>query len=810
MGENQTKMKTLQLAKLTLASIGLATLSLPASASAESCRNEQFRTGAAAALPDCRAYEVVSPQMSSPDRGAELFANEASLGGERFAWDTESALYPGSPTAGPEYLSTRTADGWSTQDMIPPQSAQTGICGNAAYIAAWAPDLSRSVLADGWNWTGYPLEPDDAGTANCGHDEPLLVEGEPQGAQNLFLHASDAPAQAGFYQLLNLTPPNLATRNAWLKAASADFGHFVFGSALALTPEAPLPPPSSGKNVREDVYDSAGGALRLVTILPGGSPTWGLLANSWNSEEFASANYTNAVSADGERVFFYAGGEISGGRYVGANLYARENAARPRSEECAGPGKACTVQLDVAQAGAAGPGGGGRFQWASADGSKVFFTDCDRLTEDSTAVASGGCEGFRTESGYQPPSGNDLYEYDLNKPEGQRLSDLTVDHEGTDALGADVQGLAGASEDGSYVYFVADGVLTGGEANQRGETAQAGQPNLYVRHASATTYIATLEAPDYERQLFGQCAWASHVRLEDTAHPTTVLCARLSSDGRFLVFDSLKSLTGYDSTVLNPQHPGERDAEIFRYDAAANTLDCTSCDPGGAPPTARFSQGPKIEAPTTAPTYNHGVPAYLTRYVSDSGRVFFDTANALLPADVNGTLDVYESEPPGDGSCAESSPAFRASDGGCLYLISSGSSPNPSQFKDASASGDDVFFVTGQGLVNSDSDNARSTYDARVGGGFAEPAASEEACDEKEKPCRPPISTPALASSPLTATFTGPGNLTPTPPPPPPKKRLCRKGFKKAKVHGRSVCKRVRKHHKHHRSTRHAGRNRHK
>ncbi len=42
---------------------------------------------------------------------------------------------------------------------------------------------------------------------------------------------------------------------------------------------------------------------------------------------------------------------------------------------------------------------------------------------------------------------------------------------------------------------------------------------------------------------------------------------------------------------------------------------------------------------------------YQSRYLSNSGRLFFNSSDALVPADVNGKEDVYEYEPAGVGSC---------------------------------------------------------------------------------------------------------------------------------------------------------------
>ena len=80
-------------------------------------------------------------------------------------------------------------------------------------------------------------------------------------------------------------------------------------------------------------------------------------------------------------------------------------------------------------------------------------------------------------------SGKNLYEYDLDTGPATDL---------TPAGKAEVQSVSGISEDGSYVYFVADGVLTGSQANEHGETAQGGQPNVYLARGGTTTFIATL------------------------------------------------------------------------------------------------------------------------------------------------------------------------------------------------------------------------------------------------------------------------------------------------------------------------------
>ena len=753
---------------LALAPPTLLVTAAPAPAlAAEPCPNEQFRTGFSASLPDCRAYEMVSPLASQPfNRGN--FGSQASVSGDRMGFYAPNGASAGSPSFGPYYLSARRSSGWSTEDAIPPQTTAGGIL--CTPVIFYSLDLSKGVLADGWNWgEGYPRYPDDHQSSNCSHDEPELVPGEPRGFQNLFLRDNETAS----YGLIDVTPQGVGPRDAWFQSGSSDFSHIVFTDPAKLTPEAPTVPGGISDQgiyayaVGEDLYEWVGGVVRLVTVLPGGAPVWGLLANGFESQTHTSVVWTHAVSADGERVFFYAGGEAFGPSaplpksetYVGGGLYLREKAAREQSSVAAGkctePAKACTVQIDAAESGAPGPSGGGHFQWATPDGSKAFFTDESQLTAGSKAEAG------------KP----DLYEYEVNPEAGKpgTLTDLTAG--ATEP--ADVQGLSGISDDGSSVYFVAEGALTGEQENSQGAKAHAGKPNLYLRHAGATTFIATLDTFGEDSQggakVGDSCDWESYSppgqkRSREGAEREEVpncMSARVSPNGAFLAFNSLKSLTGYDNIVAGS---GERDHEIFLYEAAQNKLSCASCEPEGAPPTAEAagSGDPRIESPTHDETFN-SFPTYLPHQLTDTGQVFFTTQNKLLPGDVNGLSNVYEYQ------------------GGRLSLISSGTGSGASRFKDASVNGNNLFFTTTQALVRSDTDNTLSLYDARVNGGFAEPPPPSEPC-EGEEACHGPFSAPPVASSPASAAFSGPGNLTPPEPKPAVKPKQLTRAQKLAKA----------------------------
>jgi len=670
-----------------------------------SCSNAQLRTGYSAHLPDCRAYELVTPPGSRPfiNNGYLVNGARAATSGDALAWVSWYPI-PGAQSEGDFNLSIRGGQGWSTVGVIPPQSQTNAALFPCIPSVFFSPDLSEGVLSDGFDAQGSSF----GGT--CGSDDPLLVSGEPQGAANLFLHAS----AGGPYQLVDVnaagTPPTSAQlgdppNNAELEGASSDLSHVVFEDEAQLTPDAPA---------ALDIYEYSDGVVRLVSVLPDGTPVQATVANSYQYEgpgqisgpgfgKQGAEGFTNAVSADGSRVFFQANG----------NLYVREHADQPQSPvaggSCTDLAEACTVQVDASQG--SGSGGGGTFEWASSDGSDVFFTD----------DASAGLTADTV-----PDSGQNLYQYDLDTG---KLTDLTP------AVPAQVQGVSGVSDNGSYVYFVADGALAQGAA--------AGQPNLYLYHAGMTVLIATLGPGD----------------AEDWTASSNALGALVSPNGRYLAFDSQNRVTGYDNT---DQSTGSPDDEIYLYDADTGSLRCASCDPNGAAPTAPASLPGQEWISTTAEVL---APTYLQRSLVDDGRVFFDSRDALTPGAANGQSNVFESEPQGVGSCSQPS--------GCVSLISSGSSDNGSFFYDASPSGDDVFFITTQNLLGSGSDGQLSVYDARVNGGFAPGAGTPIPCANADT-CQGPVGSAPASPSADTATFSGPGSHRSSGSPPPGKLRLLR------------------------------------
>jgi len=665
------------------------------------------------ALPDDRAYEQVTPVAKGDGSllpaGEGLYAfgggYQASASGDKLAFITVTSL-PGAQAGGANpVLATRGSSGWSAQSIVPPQAATTGLL-QSPKVAGYSPDLSKVAFEDG------------GGEAYEGQDDPPLVSGEPPNNKNLFLRDNISAS----YQLMNITPQGDTPAPAGFSGASADYSHVVFSSETQLTPDA--------LNGTANVYQWQDGTVSLVSQIPvapatrcgGGGPACvaapqGANAGAGNYPATDDGGQMNAVSHDGSKIFFKDGiGPDPNGQ-----LYVRENGTT-------------TVEISASQkTNGSGPGGtdpnGPLFPtyWpASADGSEAFFTSCEQLTNDSTAVFDGS-SGCKSQGEFV---GSDLYRYDTASG---GLTDLTVDHH-SDPLGADVQGVLGSSDDGSYVYFVANGVLAGGASlgdcseDQFGDVT--GQCNLYLSHDGTTTFIARLDNVGDRSDWNGEST------------------ARVTPNGTHVAFQSLRSLTGYDNTVASGSECGSQYGggslppqctEIFLYDASAGQLHCASCNPSGARPIGRASlplAGERGATDTGAGFFGF---EYVQRNLSeDGGRLFFDSEDALVPGDINGKRDVYEYE------------------NGRPYLISTGTSGDNSGFIDASASGSDVFFETGSQLVGQDTDQNNDIYDARVGGGFSSAQTPPPCFGEA---CKSPPSAQPEGQTPGSAGVSGAGNL---------------------------------------------------
>jgi len=696
-------------------------------------------------LLDARRWEMVSP----PNKyGAQLISLhqtsviQAAAAGGALAYVATTPTEP-EPQANPSVtsvLSTRGAGGWSSRDVDPPiYGGAVGVqVGHTVEYDLFSEDLSLGALQPQGD---FPPPGSPQSLSSEATEQTVFLRNPASGASlPLVTRANDTAEPFEPFGVIGSSgapcgpSPSPFCGPAFV-AASPDLSHVVFSSRVALTPK-PLPPGLGATSLYEwSSAVSPSTPLQQINLLPRENGEEAVAPDASLGERTAGA-----VSADGRVVWS-----------TPEHLYVRDVA---RGE---------TVQLDVPEgepAAAPKP----RFRFASRDGSRVLFTDQQPLTS-----ASGE---------------DDLYECDLVEgPAGLRceLHDLTPITAGEQAR---VQGgVVAASSDGTWVYFVANGVLGDGAVHgtckAAPEDSATQRCNLYVHHAGATRLVTVLSGADYP-------VWSGS------------LTSRASSDGEWLAFMSALPLTGYDN---RDAHSGQPDQEVYLYHASALTLACASCDPTGARPVGRehieatlagggttdYTEHTWFAAELPRPSgFEIGNPDYQARYLSNAGRLFFDANDALVGQDANATGDVYEYEPEGEGGEAErcgptstgANIAFKPENtytaetgqgtesAACVGLISSGGG-SESVFLDASENGSDTFFLTADKLAPQDTDTSLDVYDAHIcttASPCSAPVGPETACESADACRAAPTPQPGVFGSPASDTLAGPASAAPPPP----------------------------------------------
>jgi hypothetical protein len=708
-------------------------------------------------LADNRAWELVSPPEKD-GAGIEAIGGETGDGPAggimQAAEDGNSVTYTANAPIVPEpegshapegtqVLSTRSAQGWSSQDLATPTRRAEGLSpGGPQEYRLFSQDLSAAIVR--------PLGIEQK-------QEPPLVSGLAEEEKSIYIrhNASCQSAPATCFEAL-LTAANVnvneegeregyAGVSAEFLDATPDLSHVVFEAheiSLKVTPTEVDPP---------GLYEWHAGTLALVSRLPGTNqpaegerPRLGEVAPS-ESER----NTRHAISNDGSRVFW--------SNEAGNRIYMRDTVANT------------TVQVNSVVAGLTEPPeeepelDEARYQTASVDGSHVFFTDTARLTPHSTLTPVSF--GSPADLYVWVPAGVEGCGPSSATPEGPGewsgggcVTDLTAS---SSVRSADVQGLViGASEDGTYVYFVANGKLA--------EDAQAGNCNDQVAVEACELYGAHLVAGKWETRAIALLSGedANDWVLSALGAKLGQMTSRVAPNGGFLAFMSDRNLTGYENVDV---HSGARDEEVFLYDWGARHLTCASCKPGARPEgvfdteAAGEGVGLVVDRPGLWPNrwLAGSVPGWTpltsfiapeqSRYLTNDGRLFFNSPDQLaeLPAGEHYVHkeNVYEYEPASVGGCERSA--------GCVSLLSSGTSSQESAFIDASPSGNDVFFVTSQQLLPQDRDHSFDLYDARV-------CTDASPCLPPEPPPPPPCGDEASCRPPGTAppSFGTPGTTT--------------------------------------------------
>jgi hypothetical protein len=695
--------------------------------SASSCPNRTL-SGFTPSLPDCRAYEFVSggggPGEIYPPEGPETLKNpgedvttevpmRAAAAGGSVAYVAEAGEIEGSGASGLGLGNQFLATRGASGwgvSNITPQISESEVIPQSPVYAAYSPDLSLGIFSS--NSAALSAAASPHGPAGC----YVLYSRAIDGAFHALFSETQTPGECG----KPMPPETFLPQNLLYAGANTGTPMVAAGTHLLFQSPAPLvagvhaSEPQTHQEEEEkgsNLYESVGGVVKPVSVLENGEP--------------------DANASFGAPPLPRPGSDVVGSRPDLANVI-------------------------------------------SADGSRIFWTDLttgkiyERVDQTSTVAVS---EGAAT---YWDGSADGRYVFYTEGEALLRFDTQTGMRETLVGSGAGVQGVAGISEDGAYVYFVAQGALAAGAEVRKCTTALADRTalelsgkgtieeierfseekvseehghlpagrgcNVYVSHGGETKLVAALSAQDdaLERSRSGEGillgVWQGELGSRT---------AQVTAGGRELVFESTQQLTGYDNSVLDETHNLEFGVEVFVYEADTGGVACASCDPSGAPP-ALEPGGSATYLPVSMS------PTFMRRWASaDGSEVFFDSSQPLSKQDTNRIQDVYEWERAGSGTCPAGSPG-----GGCISLLSGGDSSDNSFFVDASADGTDVFFThRGQLGGIGRSDGHSGLLDARAGGGFDD---ASLACTGTGCQGVPPA--PPTFATPPSATFGGTGN----------------------------------------------------
>ncbi len=694
------------------------------------CANEALReANHSTTLPDCRTYELVSPATKNGALiGAPLFGPRYSIaaGGEGvtatsiqcFAESTACVGdrgYEGSP-----FVFSRTPGGWQTKAIALPSDV---------YNSSTTRMLSSGGALFG---TRNPDTGDETWYARIGGDEieALGPFGPPSAVEALKGIGSEFAATDDLTHVMYGTEPS---RVRW---------PFDVSDAQALYE-----------------YTGFGQSQPLLVGVTGAQGSNDLISSCGSGYGTGAANYVSmSMSADGGTVLFRAlacggGSGSNASKPVPVNeIYARIDGEGPNARTVAisEPGApqapqsnpACTTPQCLTNTTNEDRFRDATVVGASADARRIYFLSGQQLTDEASQDPN--LDEATACKHSQGANGCNLYLYEDPQEDplsGRHLFDASAGD--TSGLGPQVQEVLAVSGDGSHVYFIAKGVLTE-EPNSFGKRAFEGAENLYVYEHDAAypqghvAYVTALTQANVGSDVGG------------------VGFANVTPDGRYLIFPSRLGLTPDARPGIGPQ-------QVYRYDAESGDLTRVSIgfkgfgDDGNG---GRSGANASIVAAgvglvgTTSPGRSDPTMSHDGRYV------FFMSPVALTPGALNEVLigpetfaqNVYGWRAQGASGCAEAR--------GCISLISDGKDVSPAgklinavELLGVDASGENAFFTTASQLTWQDTDTQMDYYDARVGGGFAEPARPVPCQGDA---CKGAGTGAAAESSPATQTFNGP------------------------------------------------------
>ncbi|MCW3064925.1 MAG: hypothetical protein JWN32_2097, partial [Solirubrobacterales bacterium] len=433
---------------------------IPAAASAEACPDEGLREQInSSRLPDCRAYELVTPGADKPGNALALQQSFISNDGNRISFKLYNALQDATVSFG-GYVATRGAGGWESHSIGNlPAPDPTSKAGNFnANVNGASSDVSQAfVVTNGGSAANNPV------------------------------YGAWSVSPDGSASLLAANPPGGSVEQV---GSSPDGSHVVLAAytePLAPVPGGPLEP---GADV---LYEHVGGGLRLINVDDSGNllnPSGARFPS--DSKYGGNSGAFNAISSDGSRIFFYSQQPGETPSQPKDQLYMRVNGSH-------------TIEVSAPQP-SAPPGSHvhATFAGASADGTKAFFTSSGQLTADATGTGpflyefnlpvGAGSGSLRLIAGVDHPvsqvlisddashvyylsadGGGSLFAYHTTGPQAgqthmvsQGLGDVSLggDTRLIAELGSNPELIPGeVTPDGNHLLFTSNKQLTAGDTN---------------------------------------------------------------------------------------------------------------------------------------------------------------------------------------------------------------------------------------------------------------------------------------------------------------------------------------------------------
>ena len=659
-----------------------------------SCPNAQVRAETRSnSLPDCRAYELVTPGFA---QGTTVFPQGGppapfATNPPKLAYTATFGQFPeagdASNVMGDMYVSTRTDSGWYqrfvgrkvTETMVmggPPRSNLEGI--------------SLGSLGPGTMMTGTQVSPslDRLASYDRGWPDNQLEKqwGHPSNAPYVWDTSSGSLRERLPTNLFQITG---GEDFVGIPELSSDFTHFVFQSNIpfaaggtkvdrtilccaARTPDPPA-----------EIYDNnlETGTVELASIKGG-------------SETEAFAGFVFDISEDGTRI-----------------LMSTENKNPPRVplppgvqtlEDVEGP---LYLRVDGERTIEIAPGRKITYVGSTDDGATIYLRSQEQLTSedldqstdlyvwheadgrldlvsigDSAAGNGDECGGVTWNGG-----GCNVEIIEFIKYTG--LDNGNINSAGQGGNGGSDTSLASKSGD---IYFISPEELLEGQGDE-------GRANLYLYRKGALKFVAALNPQ-------GVCG---PVGCSNGA----VARMQVTPDGSHMAFVAASNVTGYDSAGH---------AEMYTYNPETEQIVCASCLSSGEPPLSDVGA-----------SHNGLFQAF-------DGRVFFNTGDALVPRDTNGLEDVYEYSEGRSQLITAGTGKSLTGTGGVIPAQST------TGLIGVSADGTNVYFGTVDTLVTQDHNGGvLKIYNARTGGGFPAERTPPD-CQAADECHGPGVSAPSL------------------------------------------------------------------